>query len=340
MKTSQTIGANASDQGRARLRAAFTLIELLVVISIIGVLVAMLIPALGKARESARKVKCAANERATMQGGAVYTLDFKGRLPDRGGNGTYPTYGDFGASIGMVSADGVWELGNYIYTSPVWRGAGKRASYTAFCLDYLNQRGNMTITLDGSGNDSWIGFNTLNTPLHCPSTRIDGEGGAYYHSPKSFMSYMLNGFATFNNYYAVAQDQPAGFPVLDRVTDFTNVPGGNTARIPMVVDVANHEDGGNVAHFDGSVKGFSTADSYLLTAGSGRSCYIPKGYVILTCSGHDYYGGAGLTGDEFRSYSMSQCYYYHPDTGVFVADIGTALSTQHIQCFGYTSNGQ
>ena len=61
--------------------AAFTLIELLVVIAVIAVLASLLLPVLGRAKETARATACANNLRQFSQAAATYSLDNKGSLP-------------------------------------------------------------------------------------------------------------------------------------------------------------------------------------------------------------------------------------------------------------------
>jgi len=59
----------------------FTLIELLVVIAIIALLVSILVPMLGTAREMGRRVSCAANEHNMGIGVGMYVNDFQETVP-------------------------------------------------------------------------------------------------------------------------------------------------------------------------------------------------------------------------------------------------------------------
>lgn len=63
-------------------RRGFTLVELLVVIAIIATLIAILLPALRKAKDAAWRVHCASNMKQLMTAYMLYCDDNKQRLPD------------------------------------------------------------------------------------------------------------------------------------------------------------------------------------------------------------------------------------------------------------------
>lgn len=105
MKTSQThlpIPVNTAPQiypGRSRSRlSAFTLPELLVVMAILGILLAVFIPGLGRMREKTKSVKCVANLKQIGVLTGLYLAENNGYLPywrtwtDGAGSWTWDNY--------------------------------------------------------------------------------------------------------------------------------------------------------------------------------------------------------------------------------------------------------
>jgi prepilin-type N-terminal cleavage/methylation domain-containing protein len=96
------------------MKKSFTLIELLVVVAIIAVLVALLLPGLSTARESARKAACGANLRQMGLAATLYANDNKETIPG----------GFIGQGLGLC-------------VGSVWGGSGVRPYPRTYgCLGY------------------------------------------------------------------------------------------------------------------------------------------------------------------------------------------------------------
>jgi prepilin-type N-terminal cleavage/methylation domain-containing protein len=98
---------------RASRRVGFTLVELLVVIGIIAVLIAILLPALQKAREQANSVKCMSNMRQLGMATAMYVVENK--------NLYLPGYQIPEATDNYPNGDAIWYAwlpGKYLKGNP------------------------------------------------------------------------------------------------------------------------------------------------------------------------------------------------------------------------------
>ncbi len=256
-----------------RAKRAFTLIELLVVISIIALLIAILLPVLGKARRSAQFMQCIAQLQHFAQASASYTTDNAGIM----------VHSNWGPnSGGWLYADG--KPGS-------WKSPG---SYSNF-----DQRRAMRKT-----GKLWKYMGQEGQSYYCPTDEgpFDNDPKFSFATPvRAMTSYQFNGGVTGYGdkglppgRIAWAFDELRNDTIImwecDATTPRTSGgfwnDGGNRADEGLEI---RHVDGAPVASIDGSAERIGHEDFYDMALHRGAfSARKPNAlwYNPLTKDGH------------------------------------------------------
>jgi prepilin-type N-terminal cleavage/methylation domain-containing protein len=151
---------------RIRSSRGFTLIELLVVIAIIAILAALLLPALAKAKERAKRTQCINNIKQLYLGCTMYAGD---------NDDFFPTWGGNPAPYNARTKNNVW-LPSYVRWIVFGGTVGRQVPKSNSALNALGGNFENLGYLFSAG---YVGDGKI---FFCPSYPDTSQLGAYYYS--------------------------------------------------------------------------------------------------------------------------------------------------------------